>query len=285
MSKTEVHNGIVTRNIESDNDSTLLLRGSVFFEAPTLFEGEYPLPAEPCFPFASAPNGAGFFVVPKVGDEIEIEVLVDDPNEPYDSTDAELPEPRWRCMIYSDAADIAEEFKKNYPFRMGWKSNTGHILMFDDKEDSGEVLLGHAFGHFLQMTKFKSEEFVKLFHVVGTLLHMNKDGDWLSTIIRDKVETIARDFLQDVTGDSTETVGGKKVFNIIGDCEINCDNAKILAGGDVDITAGGNAIVTATQIQLNGSATEVTSKLSHLGVIDLITGTPITPTATVFMDA
>ena len=285
MAKKEIHDAIVTRNIESDKDSTVLLRGAVYFDAPTLFDGEFPIPAKPCFPFASAPNGAGFFVVPKVDDEIEVEILADNPNQPYDSSDVELPEPRWRCMIYSDAADIAEEFKTNYPFRMGWKSNTGHILMFDDKEDFGEVLLKHTFGHFLQMTKFKSEEFVKLFHVIGTLLHMNKDGDWLGTIIRDKVETIARDFIQDVTGDSTETVGGKKIFNVTGDCEINCDNAKIIAASDVNITAGGDAIVTATQIQLNGSLTEVTSKLSHLNVIDLITGTEIIPTTTVFMDA
>lgn len=285
MAKQQVHNAIVTRNIESDEESTLLLRGSVYFEAPTLFDGEFPIPAEPCFPFASAPNGAGMFWVPQVGDEIEVVIAAHDPNTPFDSQDVETPEPRWRCMVYSDAADIAEEFKKNYPRRMGWKTNSGHILYFDDTQDQQEVMLQHTVGHFLQMTNFKEEQFVKLFHVVGTLLHMNKDGDWLGTIIRDKVENIARDFLQDVTGDSTETVGGKKVFNVTGDCEINCANAKIQASGNIDATAGGNAIITASQIQLNGAASEATSKQSHQGVIDLITGAPIVPTTTVFLDA
>jgi len=283
MARSQVHNAIVTRNIESDPDSTLLLRGSVFFNAPTLFDGEFPKPAEPCFPFASA-DGAGIFFVPKVNDEIEVMIQGHDPNTPFDCDDVENPEPRWRCMIYSNAADIAEEFKKNYPNRMGWKSNSGHILMFDDTENFQEVLLKHTVGHFLQMTNFEQTQFVKLFHIIGTLLHFNKDGDWLGTIIRDKVETIARDFIQGVINDSTETVGGKKIFNITGDCDINCANANIVATGDANVTAVGNAIITAAQIQLNGAASEATSKASHLGVIDLITGAPIVPTTTVFLD-
>ena len=56
MGIKEVHRAIVVRN--EDDDEGLNLRGAVFFEAKTLFDGEYPLPAMPCFPFASA-NGAG----------------------------------------------------------------------------------------------------------------------------------------------------------------------------------------------------------------------------------
>lgn len=270
MAKKEVHNAIVTRN--TDPDLGVGLRGAVFFNAPTLFEGEYPLPAFPCFPFASSPAGAGFFVVPKVDDEIEVEILVNDDNTPFDTSDVELPEPRWRCMIYSNAADIAEEFKVNYPFRMGWKSNSGHYLLFDDKEGM---------------------ELVKLFHKIGTYLEMNKDGDLIENIVRDRMVTVARDLIQnisgkrteDITGDSTETVGGKKVFNVTGDCEIICANAKITASGNIEATAGGNAIIMASQIQLNGAVSEATSKQSHQNVIDLITGAPIVPTTTVFLDA
>jgi len=306
VGKIQVHNAIVTRNVESDDQQTLLLRGSVYFEAPTLFNGEFPIPAEPCFPFASAPNGAGFFFVPKVGDEIEVLIQAHDPNTPFDCDDIENPEPRWRCMIYSKAADIADEFRKNYPFRMGWKTNSGHILMFDDLENFHEVALKHTLGHILQMTNFikggdqtlnevavklghsdghflqfmnkdkGGEVFMKLFHAIGNLLHWDKDGNWFETIVKDQIISI--------TGDGTETVGGKKTFNITGDCEINCANAKIMASGNIEATAGGNAIIMASQIQLNGSASEATSKASHLGVIDLITGAPIVPTTTVFLD-
>ena len=103
MAKKEIHNAIVTRN--TDLDLGVALRGGVFFNAPTLFDGEYPEPAMPCFPFAST-KGAGLFFIPQVGDEIEVEILVDDGT--FDTSDVEVPEPRWRCMIYSAAADIAE---------------------------------------------------------------------------------------------------------------------------------------------------------------------------------
>ena len=72
MAKKEVHRAIVTRN--TDDDEGLRLRGAIYFNAPTLFDGEFPIPAQPCFPFASA-NGAGMFWVPQVGDEIEVQIL------------------------------------------------------------------------------------------------------------------------------------------------------------------------------------------------------------------
>ncbi len=64
----EIHNAIVTRN--TDEDLGTDLRGAVFFNAPGLFEGEYPLPAFPCFPFASV--NAGFFVVSSIGFSINM---------------------------------------------------------------------------------------------------------------------------------------------------------------------------------------------------------------------
>lgn len=267
MAKKEIHNAIVTRN--TDDDLGVGLRGAIFFEAATLFDGEYPLPAYPCFPFASD-KGAGFFFVPKVGDEVEIEIAVDDGG--HDTSDVELPEPRWRCMIYSKNADIDAEFKKNYPWRMGWKTNSGHLLMFDDKE---------------------GEEMIQLSHKIGTILQINKEGSWLEKIIKNKIIDIANDYSikvggkedRMITGNSTDIVGGKKIITVTGDCEITCAKAKVIASGDVEVTAGGNAKIMASEIHLNGSITEVTSKDSHMGVIDLITGFPIIPSNTVFMDA
>lgn len=215
MAKREIHNAIVTRNVDPDLDPELgeTLKGAVFFEAKTLFEGEYPTPALPCFPHAGA-NGAGFFFVPEVGDEIEVEIYVDDPNSPYDTTDTELPEPRWRCMVYSDAADIDDEFKVNYPNRMGWKSKTGNMLMFDDTE---------------------GEELVRLAHMVGTVIEMDRAGNWLETIVRDKIVEVLRNqdtFIQgednlnvmknrlvDVRKDETHRVRGNYKVEVGGDFE------------------------------------------------------------------
>lgn len=148
MAKREVHDAIVSRNI--DNSLGTKLRGSVFFIAPSLFKGEYPYPAEPLFQYASA-DGAGFFTVPKVNDRIEVEIMVDDGTD--DFSDIEIPEPRYRAMVYTDSADIAREFKKNYPFRMGFRTNSGHTLIFDDSNKNKELWLEHDFGSRIKMSK------------------------------------------------------------------------------------------------------------------------------------
>ncbi len=189
MARREIHNAIVTRNLDDDIPGASL-KGAVFFDAPTLFEGEYPDPALPCFQFASR-NSAGIFFVPKVGDEIEIEISVDDGTD--DTSDVEIDEPRWRCTIYSlgDAElDINKLFKENYPFRMGWVSNTGHHLIFDDKKGSGKVFLGSSAGHELLMDDVKN--LISFKHKNGGIL---------------KIESSKAEFI-DVTGLSKLTLKG-----------------------------------------------------------------------------
>jgi len=173
MSVKQIHNAIVTRN--QDDDLGVALRGGVFFEAPTIFDGEYPLPALPCYPYASA-GGAGFFFVPQVGDEIEVEIEMDDGT--FDTTDVELPEPRWRCMIYSGAADIAEEFKTNYTKRMGWKTNSGHILMFDDTEGEERFELNTGKGHSIILDDCAKAPQIVIRHNSGALIQIDKNGSF-----------------------------------------------------------------------------------------------------------
>ncbi len=241
MAKKEVHNAIVTRN--TDPDQGVALRGAVFFNAPTLFDGEYPEPATPCFPFASA-GGAGMFFVPQVGDEIEVEILVDDGT--FDTADVEVPEPRWRCMVYSSAADIADEFKVNYTRRMGWKSNTGHIFLFDDTEGA---------------------ELVGLAHKIGTLLQWDKDGNWIEKIIKDKVSEVAANLIQNIGADFTETVSGKKVINVTGNVEIN-------AQGETKVIAQGKVTVKGNMIDIDGGGA-LEQVLTTPSAISDFTGAPI----------
>jgi hypothetical protein len=167
MSVTEKHRAIVTRI--TDEDIGLRLRGAVFFNAPTLYKGEYPLPAEPCFPFASA-NGAGMFWVPQVGDEIEVEIQADDGGD--DTTDVELPEPTYVCMLYSDAddADIDDIFKANYGKSMGWKSNSGHYFIFDDTEDKQFYKMVSGKGHSLIFDDKKEGQLIKMQSILGHIL-------------------------------------------------------------------------------------------------------------------
>lgn len=141
----EIHEAIVTR--VEDDDLGLEIRGAIFFEAPTLLEDqEYPIPAEPCFPFVSkaseTDNGnqntgsAGFFWVPKPGDFVEI--MLDD--------SVSHPNPVYRCMFYNNVNDLSRDFKKNYGNRLGLKSNSGHILLFDDTKGQRTINLEHTFG-------------------------------------------------------------------------------------------------------------------------------------------
>ena len=277
MAKKEIHNAVVSRNL--DDDLGLTLRGAVFFEAPTLFQGEYPLPAYPCFNWASD-KGAGFFVVPKVNDEIEIEIEVDDGS--FDTTDVELPEPRWRCMLYSDVSDIDDIFKVNYPYRMGFKSNSGHYwlmddnsdtelfklmtgkghqILLDDTKDNNKILIQSIKGHKLLFDD--QNDLITFTHQNGTKYDINTDGDWLENIVRDKVIDVLNDYGINVTNNYTETIGGKKTINVTGDCELTCANAKVTASSKVEVTGA--------TIELNGnSGRVVTDQTSPF--IDLITG-------------
>lgn len=228
MARLEVHNAIVTRNTDPDEGTNL--RGAVFFDAPTLFNGEFPLPAIPCYQYASA-EGAGLFFVPQVDDEIEVLIQTDDGT--FDTSDVELPEPRWRCMIYSEAADIAEEFKTNYTKRMGWKTNSGHILLFDDTE---------------------GEELLRLAHKVGNKLEWDFKGNEIKEVVKDVTETIGGMVERTITGNLMETlkadvtrdVMGKVTESIMGDLSKSIN-------GMAEFVAGGGFVVDSSDIKLGSS--------------------------------
>ena len=206
MAKIEIHNAIVTRNTDPDEGTNL--RGAVFFSAPTLFDGEFPLPALPCFQYASS-EGAGIFFVPQVDDEIEVIIQGDDGT--FDTSDVELPEPRWRCMIYSDAADIADEFKTNYTKRMGWKTNSGHLLLFDDTE---------------------GQELLRLAHKIGNKMEWDAQGNEIKEIVKNLTETVGGMIDRTITGDLMETLQANVTRQIMGDlAEQISGMAEIMASG------------------------------------------------------
>lgn len=262
MAKIEVHRAQVTRNI--DDDEGLKLRGAIFFNAPTLFDGEYELPAVPCFPFASA-NGAGMFWVPQVGDEIEVQILADDNTD--DTTDVELPEPTYLCMLYSDAddADIDDIFKENYTKRMGWKSNSGHYFLFDDKEDVEFYEMVSGKGHQLKFDDAKGNESVLLKHLIGTMLQIDKEGTLTETIVKDR--------LIDIAGDKTETIGGDETVTVTGDRTHTAANHTLDSSGDIKFGSSGAAenLILGLQFQILYNAE------THIGNLGIPTGVPIVP--------
>ena len=283
--QTEKHFAIVTRNV--DDRLGPAGRGLVFFKSDTLSgDAEFGEPAQPSFPLAGQ-NQEGFFWVPQVGDQIEVEINRAD----------EHMVPRYTRMLYSSEDDIPEEFKVNYPNRMGWRTRKGHLLLFDNSTPQG----GEDEG--------LDRLLVMFFHAIGTGFIWRKNGDEIKTIVRDLVETIQRNLVRTVTGTVTEdlkaevtrTITGKltetikndvvrKVQgNLTQDVSGNISdkaggNTSQNSGGNHNIVAGGNVDVMGAQILLNGSASGVTTENSHMGVIDLITGVPVSPSTTVFAD-
>lgn len=169
--QTEKHFATVTRVVDGDDKE--VLRGAVFFKSDTLTGStEYPEPAEPSFGLAGK-NGEGFFWVPQVGDQIEVEINAAD----------ETANPKYLRSIYSQEDDIAAEFKENYPFRMGWRTRAGHILLFDNKAEALLVMFAHK---------------------IGTGFKWDKDGNEIKTIVKDLVESIGGEIKREVKGQVTE---------------------------------------------------------------------------------
>jgi hypothetical protein len=92
-----------------------------------------------------------------------------------------------------------------------------------------------------------------------------------------KDETIGSNSTQTVGGNATQNVSGNKTDDVGG-------NLDITVGGSCNLTVTGACTVTAASIALNGTSSGITTANSHLNVIDLITGVPVTPSPTVTSD-
>jgi hypothetical protein len=105
---------------------------------------------------------------------------------------------------------------------------------------------------------------------VGTIVISDAAGEQIILDKASKTLTInAKNWKVNVTGDAAINVTGK---------------ADIKAGKDVNVTAGGNANIKGKKVNLIGGGTGITTKTSHQGVIDLITGVPVTESKKIFGD-
>ncbi len=296
----EEHDAIVTRNFD-DDEGIEGLRGSVFFQSDTLIEDtEYPIPATPCFPYASAAfetangneltGGAGFFFVPKPDDFITVRL-----------EDAiEHPNPTYLCMFYNDVTDIAREWKKNYANRMGWKTNSGHILLFDDTKKQQLVKLEHTFGSNLVMgsngnISLKSRNVTKrdrkdeakdteaaTFHEL--LLDYENKLISLTDKFNNNVMTFDENGMKFVDKNTNQVIlssDGIKLQDVNGHIlDMKAGSVDLTAAGAMNLTASGNLVATGAQIQLNGSTGDVLTTITD-PVVDLITGVPTVGVPTV----
>lgn len=314
----EVHEAIVTR-IEDDDFQNGSLRGAIFFQADTLLEDqEYPIPAQPNFNFVSAAlktenanentGSAGFFWIPEPGDFIE--VVID--------TSVSHPRPYYRAMFYNNVNDLDRNFKTNYGKRLGWKTKSGHIFIFDDTKDAEDILFEHTFGGKLNFAKngnidilarkvTKRDKKLPSKDTVDEQFHkISLDFENKTIFIEDNennIITIHPDGIKvkdksDNTIDMKPsgidiTIKGEENVQIDSSANINIGSAANISIGseatinvsnDCNITVGGLCELIASKINLNGSSSGITTANSHSGVIDLITGAPVTPSTTVFSD-
>lgn len=81
----------------------------------------------------SGKGDAGMFFLPDLGEVVEIEAVVGSSDDDVGGL-AMLTSPdyRWRCCIFPDTASVPEEFRTNYGKRMGIKTPSGQIFMFDE---------------------------------------------------------------------------------------------------------------------------------------------------------
>lgn len=101
---------------------------------------------EPCFPFVGK-DSSGWFSVPSVGTQVEVEAHTPDHSL------IEQPYYRYRACLYQKKSSIPEEFQTNYPYRMGIKFPSGHLLLFDNKKDAERIELKHKDGLEIVITK------------------------------------------------------------------------------------------------------------------------------------
>jgi len=145
----------------------------------------------------------GWFYVPDIGEEIEIEVLLSDDQDEQGMVAAaaftEQGEVRWRGVRFQSADSDGITSKsvprpidplftsKNYGKRRGFSTPQGHVFLFDDTEDDKQIILTWKKTKdgtdFTQMTMDK-EGSILLLDYKSNMLHLNaKDGEEGITLV------------------------------------------------------------------------------------------------------
>lgn len=168
--------------------------------------------------------------------------------------------------LSSGSSSLQEQFQRNVPTNRGWVTPGGNALELDDGPASGSGDSG--------------EQGVRITTIDGNKLDISDTGEKIS--------------IKDVGGNSIEltygqggiigiTLNSVKNVHIIAakDATIETTGKTIVqAGGEVDVTASGKCVVTASEIDLNGSAGKVLTTATD-PVVDTIYGAPTVGVPTV----
>jgi len=120
----------VVDNNDPEKRGRLRLTSRQLVENGAILPGWVP----PSFPFAGVDHG--FFFVPEPGDTVLLKMTLGSSDDAVRGESAiRNPDFRWLCGLYNKTGNVPEEFRRNYPGRMGFKSRGGMYLVFDDTQD------------------------------------------------------------------------------------------------------------------------------------------------------
>ena len=234
---TEKYPAIVSR---LDPDSQV---GRIFCKIPGILgdeETEYPDPIDPVFDW-------GWFYTPDIGEEVEIEVVVEDDSGEDIRQQAFVDDPRirWRGKRFrADDKDLAAGGRqphdlftsKNYGKRRGFSTPQGHVLLFDDTENDKQITLAWREGpdsaNYSQLTFDKD----------GSIILNNKNGSILTLDAKNGQVMMADEHGNSYSSDDSAI----RIIDIWNNSiEFKDGVITVLGATDTLVKAGGNVVVEA----------------------------------------
>jgi len=160
--------------------------------------------------------------------------------------------------------DVTTYLKPKYPFNHVHETESGHIIELDDTPDY---------------------ERIHLYHRTGTRVEIDKEGNYVEKIVKDKYSVVAGNDFVTITGDVVVNITGNAHMNVTGDSTSTVGgNLKATITGTSDVTSEGKITITGNDTTEIISDTTITGKLhvtdeqtndSTITATDSITGKEI----------
>jgi len=206
----------------------------------------------------------GWFFVPDVGEQVEIEVTVSsEGDESFQQMSIDNLQPKWRGATYktddevegdNEARPVPDDFKQNYGKRRGFSTPGGHVLMFDDTDGNRKVTLTWTDG--ADDPKFSYMGLDEN----GSITIGNANGSMLFLNAKDGQMTLIDEHGNLVSSDSA----GIKVINENGDLiDLNGGTIQILAADGCTISSK-SANIDVGEVILGGLAAIDVAVLGNL---------------------
>ena len=124
----------------------------------------------------------------------------------------------------------ANYFNPIYPFNHVHETESGHVIELDDTPDY---------------------ERIHLMHRSGSRIEVDKDGNYVERVVKNKYSVILGDDSITVTGNVYIGVVGNCEIKAEGDCNITSKDTNITSSGKVKVLASTEADIIASKIKLN----------------------------------